>query len=105
MTPATANLLDEELGAMVRCGFSPALALQTIATISQYINGFVLQEQARQQTAAEPTSAAFTDLPPVILAALQAGADTSSDATFEHGLRCIIDGTAAALARAIHHLA
>jgi TetR/AcrR family tetracycline transcriptional repressor len=99
LSPSTVGLFAEELSAMVGCGFSPALALRTISTISQYINGFVLQEQTYLQAAAEPETTAVTELPQVMRAALEAAVSPIGEETFEHGLRTLIDGTASALAR------
>jgi TetR/AcrR family tetracycline transcriptional repressor len=45
LSPATIRTFDQELTAMVERGFTPALTLHTIAAISRYVTGFVLQEQ------------------------------------------------------------
>jgi TetR/AcrR family tetracycline transcriptional repressor len=100
LNPETVKVFGEELDAMVGCGFSPALALRTIATISQYVNGFVLQEQARLDAPPEAASAGkLADLPPVLLAAAQAGGAATGEETFEYGLGCLIDGFTVALER------
>ena len=103
----TIKLFNDELAAMVERGFTPVLALRTITAASQYINGFVLQEQ----------SAAHRELPGVadrvsglaelldggmsapLIRAFGEGAGRGGDDAFEHGLRVLVDGTAVALAR------
>ena len=54
LNPATIRTFDRELAAMVDRGFTPVLALRTISTLSYYVTGFVLQEQASPQEDAEP---------------------------------------------------
>jgi TetR/AcrR family tetracycline transcriptional repressor len=106
LSPATLRNLDEELTAMVGCGFTPVLALRTITSLTQYINGFVLQEQAeRQEPAERPPDqlAALTELldgaSATLLVAIRQGGSPLGEQAFEHGLQALIDGTAAALAK------
>jgi len=107
LTPATIRMFDEELTAMVGRGFTPVLALRTISALAYYINGFVLQEQAsRQEVAERPPDqlAALAELleggaSAPLLVAIREGGSPLGEAAFEHGLRALIDGTAAALAR------
>ena len=106
LSPATIRTFDEELSAMVRHGFTPALALNTIAAISRYVTGFVLQEQTSRPVDA---NTAPQDPLGAVAALLDGGAEATllqairqtgpplSEAAFEHGLRVIIDGTAQAL--------
>ena len=106
--PTTLRHFDDELTAMVEHGFSPALALRTIAAVTQYVNGFVLQEQAQRQNRTEEAPAdplgglaALLDGGPtatLVVAIREAGIGLHDDA-FEHGLAMLMDGTAAALAR------
>ncbi|MEV0234146.1 TetR/AcrR family transcriptional regulator C-terminal domain-containing protein [Nonomuraea sp. NPDC050786] len=105
--PATVRTFNDELAAMVERGFTPVLALRTITAVSQYVTGFVLQEQARRpgRQADQPSDplAALTDLldgdtDAPLLAAIRDGARTTGDDAFEHGLQALIDGTTAALA-------
>ncbi|GAA3219084.1 TetR/AcrR family transcriptional regulator C-terminal domain-containing protein [Nonomuraea helvata] len=105
LSPATVRTFNDELTAMVDRGFTPVLALRTITAISQYVTGFVLQEQARPGRQAEQPSdplAALSglldgDTSAPLLVAIRDGARTTGDDAFEHGLRVLIDGTIAAL--------
>ncbi|SDI28563.1 TetR/AcrR family transcriptional regulator C-terminal domain-containing protein [Nonomuraea jiangxiensis] len=110
LSPATIQAFEEELTAMVERGFTPVLALRTVATLSQYVNGFVLQEQSAPDAPAVPPSALLEDAGRSTLvtavretgtlrAALLDGGGSGGEQTFEHGLQVLIDGTAAALAR------
>ncbi|MEV4394997.1 TetR/AcrR family transcriptional regulator C-terminal domain-containing protein [Nonomuraea sp. NPDC049607] len=95
LSPETVALFDQELTAMVERGFTPALALHTIASLTYYVNGFVLQEQA-----AAPTPGSREQAPAMLLAALREGGGPVGEKAFEHGLRVLIDGTSAALSPA-----
>jgi TetR/AcrR family tetracycline transcriptional repressor len=115
LSPVTLRLFDQELTAMVGCGFTPLLGLRTITALTAYVNGSVLREQARGQESAQPPH----DPPPVptdgcadgpdgaveggpsemLLAAVRELGSSGGEQVFEHGLRAIIDGTAAALDR------
>lgn len=105
LSPATIRTFDAELTAMVERGFTPALALHTITAISRYVSGFVLQEQtARPVGSGTPQEqvAALAGLldggaEATLLQAIRHGGPLG-EAAFEHGLRALIDGTAAALA-------
>ncbi|XVV11692.1 TetR/AcrR family transcriptional regulator C-terminal domain-containing protein [Actinoplanes sp. CA-131856] len=90
---------EEELAAMVRLGFSPAVALRTIMTVADYTNGFVLQEQAAVVPPTEAELAVLAQLP-TLAAALRAGDHSRPDESFEHGLSVLIAGTEAVLRRA-----
>jgi len=106
--PATIRMFEEELTAMVGCGFTPVLALRTITALSNYTNGFVLQEQTERQgdtgTPLDYQFAALAELldggtSATLFVALREGGSSLGEEAFEHGLRALIDGTAAALAR------
>jgi AcrR family transcriptional regulator len=107
LNPATIRMFDQELAAMVGRGFTPVLALRTISALSYYVTGFVLQEQASRQETAEPPAdqlAALAELldtgtSATLLVAIREGGSPLGEAAFEHGLRALIDGTAAALSR------
>jgi TetR/AcrR family tetracycline transcriptional repressor len=107
LSPATIKTFDQELTAMVDRGFSPALALRTIATLSRYVNGFVLQEQTERRGRAEPPAdqlAAVAELldggtSSALLSAIREGGSPLGEEAFEHGLQVLMDGTSAALAR------
>lgn len=105
---AAVTLLDRELAAMLGLGFTPVLALRTIASISRYVTGFVLEEQAdRQDTHQAPDDqlAALAQLlhggtsAPLVVA-IREGGSPSGEQAFEHGLRVLIDGSTTALT---HH--
>lgn len=105
LSPATVKTFDRELAILVSRGFTPVLALRTIAALTRYINGFVLQEQAGPHPDAAPPPdqlAALAGLPgggtpATLLQAIRDGGSLLSEQAFEHGLRVIIDGTAIAL--------
>jgi TetR/AcrR family tetracycline transcriptional repressor len=107
LSPTTIETFDQELTAMVDRGFTPALALHTIAALSRYVTGFVLQEQTqRQEDPATPTDqlAALAELldggtSATLLTAIRDGGSPLGEPAFEHGLRTFIDGTTIALAR------
>jgi TetR/AcrR family tetracycline transcriptional repressor len=95
---STLTTFEQELRAMTDRGFSPALALRTITTLSQYTTGFLMQEQARRSDAgsAPERAAALVTLlgeDSAILAAVRSGATIIGDDAFEHGIRLIIEGT------------
>jgi len=102
LSPATIRTFDEELSAMVRHGFTPALALHTIAAISRYVTGFVLQEQTTrpvdEATAPSNPMAAVAAMlddgeQAILLQAIRHAGPPLSEAAFEHGLGLLISGT------------
>jgi TetR/AcrR family transcriptional regulator, tetracycline repressor protein len=105
LSPATIRAFNDELTAMVDRGFTPVLALRTLTAVSQYVTGFVLQEQAGPGRHAEQPSDPFAalgdlldgDTSAPLLVAIRDGGSTTSDDAFEHGLQALIDGTTAAL--------
>ncbi|KAB8194725.1 TetR family transcriptional regulator [Nonomuraea phyllanthi] len=101
LSPETVRLFDEELSAMVERGFTPAMALHTIASVTYFVNGFVLQEQAALQEAAPPPDGGAADggAGATLVAAVRESGGPIGERAFEHGLRVFIDGTLAALAR------
>jgi TetR/AcrR family transcriptional regulator, tetracycline repressor protein len=107
VSPATLRLFNEELAAMVDCGFTPVLALRTIMAVAHYVNGFVLQEQTSRQDDAQQQADQFAELAGLLdggasstlLTAIREDGSLLGEDAFEHGLRALIDGTAAALAR------
>ncbi|MCY1140447.1 TetR/AcrR family transcriptional regulator C-terminal domain-containing protein [Actinoplanes sp. Pm04-4] len=92
--PDALHGFEEELAAMVTLGFTPAQALSTIMTVSDYTNGFVLQEQAVTGPPSEAELTALSRLP-TLLAAVQDGRDL--DAAFAYGIHVLIAGTEAVL--------
>lgn len=102
LDPSTLRTFDEELRAMTDRGFSPALALRTITTLSQYTTGFLLQEQAERPgtRSASERATALRDLlgeDSAMLAAIRTGATIIGDDAFEHGITLIIQGARHAL--------
>lgn len=106
LSPATIQTFNEELQAMVNLGFDPVQALRTITAITNYVDGFVLQEQSSRQPAAnnpvtpESIAALLRDgqASPLLLAFAQGGSPYSEE-SFEYGLRALIDGCGTALIR------
>ncbi len=107
LSPAALRTFDQELTAMVDRGFTPVLALRTIAALSRYVTGFVLQEQTERKADAVPPAEQLAVLAQLLdggtsatlLAAFREGGSAPGEEAFEHGLRALVDGTAAALAR------
>src|SRR5262245_59222863 len=106
LSPATVKTFDHELRILVGHGFSPVLALRTIATLSRYVNGFVLQEQAEPRREADRPPDRVPALAELLggssaplLQAIRDGGSLLGEEAFEHGLGVLIDGTAASLAR------
>jgi TetR/AcrR family tetracycline transcriptional repressor len=107
LSPAAIQMFDQELTAMVGLGFSPVLALRTIAALTHYVTGFVLREQTeRQESTEQPQGqlAAVADLleggmSATLIVAIREGGSPVSEHAFEHGLRALIDGTTTALTR------
>lgn len=106
LSPATIQSLNEELQAMVDLGFDPVQALRTITALTNYVDGFVLQEQSSRQPAAShpvtPESLVefFSEgkAAPLLVAFAQGGSPYSEE-SFTYGLQALIDGCAAALQR------
>lgn len=104
LSPAAIRRFDEELTAMVELGFTPALALRTITALSQYVHGFVLQEQASRREEAGDRRAELALVAGVLdrgagatlLVALREGGSPVGEEAFEHGLRTLLAGTEAA---------
>ncbi|MEV5893529.1 TetR/AcrR family transcriptional regulator C-terminal domain-containing protein [Nonomuraea fuscirosea] len=98
----TVALFERELAAMVERGFTPALALHTIAALTSYVNGFVLREQAaapapKSLDGAPAAPQSVDGAPAVLAAAVLEGGGTIGGEAFEHGLRVFIAGTSAVL--------
>jgi TetR/AcrR family tetracycline transcriptional repressor len=89
---------------MVSHGFNPVQALRTITAITNYIDGFVLQEQSSRQPIANrpvtPESIAELlsggEASPLLVAFAQGGSPYSEE-SFEYGLRALIEGVTAEL--------
>jgi TetR/AcrR family transcriptional regulator, tetracycline repressor protein len=103
LSPGTIQSFNEELQAMVELGFDPVQALRTITALTNYVDGFVLQEQSSRQPAAKSplTPEAIAALlregkdAPLLVAFAQGGSPYSEE-SFEYGLRALIEGCACA---------
>ena len=90
------GLFDEEVTALVDFGFTPALALHTIAVITHYISGFVVKEQGA--AAGGPSAEnAMPVMSATLAAAFRDGGSPLSEEVFVHGIRMIIAGARAEL--------
>jgi TetR/AcrR family tetracycline transcriptional repressor len=106
LSPATIRTFNEELQALVALGFDPIQALRTVTALTNYANGFVLQEQSSRQpaidmpVALESIAELFNegDEAPLLVAFAEGGSPYSEE-SFEYGLRALIEGCAAALNR------
>lgn len=94
--PGALGEFEGELAAMVALGFTPVLALRTITALGNYLNGYVLQEQAAV-AAGDPDAGDLLAGMPTLAAALRAGGNPMAEASFEHGLTLLIAGTEASL--------
>jgi TetR/AcrR family tetracycline transcriptional repressor len=92
--PGALGEFEGELTAMVALGFTPVLALRTITALGNYLNGYVLQEQAGV-AAGDPDAGDLLATVPTLAAALRAGGNPMAEASFEHGLTLLIAGTEA----------
>jgi TetR/AcrR family tetracycline transcriptional repressor len=92
--PGALGEFEGELSAMVALGFTPVLALRTITALGNYLNGYVLQEQAGV-AAGDPDAGDLLATVPTLAAALRAGGNPMAEASFEHGLTLLIAGTEA----------
>lgn len=102
----TIRAFNEELEAMVTLGFDPVQALRTITALSNYANGFILQEQNWRQPATHGpvTRDTLAELlseghAAPLLVAFAEGGSPYNEASFEYGLHALIEGCAAALNR------
>jgi TetR/AcrR family tetracycline transcriptional repressor len=102
LRPRTLAAFERDLAALIGHGFGPTAALRTITAITQYVNGFVLQEQhgGRAVTALDTIELAAR---PHLVAAVRGAGHTEEErlsAAFDHGLDVLIAGTEQKLAGA-----
>lgn len=103
LSPATIQALNEELQAMVDLGFEPVQALRTITALTNYVDGFVLQEQSSRQSTANSsvTPESIAELlegkTAPLLVAFAKGGSPYNEESFEYGLQALIEGCAVAL--------
>ncbi|MEV4756090.1 TetR/AcrR family transcriptional regulator C-terminal domain-containing protein [Micromonospora sp. NPDC049559] len=95
--PELVEKFESELNALVAAGFTPGQALLAIGTLTRFVTGFVLDEQALAEHVAEgrqpSTDAGFLRATPTLAAAVREVGD--NDAVFEEGLRVLVAGIAA----------
>jgi TetR/AcrR family transcriptional regulator, tetracycline repressor protein len=97
--------IEETLDALCEVGFSPGFALRSLINLGNYVNGFVLEEQAERRRFEEEGTEAEAQRRFVLVAssyprlwsAFTEVGDPQGDAGFEQGLRLMIDGMRAAL--------
>jgi TetR/AcrR family tetracycline transcriptional repressor len=91
---------------MLELGFDAVMALRTITAVTNYVNGFVLQEQSTHKPSAATPTLTFEMIgellpdgyhAPLLVAFAQGGSPYSED-SFEFGLQALIYGVAMALA-------
>ena len=82
---------------MVALGYTPAQALGTIMIVSDYTNGFVLQEQTVIGPPGEAEQAALPHLPTLLAALRTSNGYREPDETFRHGIRVLIAVTESVL--------
>ncbi|MET8698711.1 TetR/AcrR family transcriptional regulator C-terminal domain-containing protein [Kitasatospora sp. NPDC004723] len=95
--------VEAQLSALCAAGLRPRTALRLLLTIDRYIMGWVTEEQAWRQDAEQRDGAPFPDEVLRGLPLLREAADvlrmTDHDADFEYGLRVLIEGFRAEIAR------
>ncbi|MFD4397458.1 TetR/AcrR family transcriptional regulator C-terminal domain-containing protein [Kitasatospora sp. NPDC058478] len=95
--------VEAQLDALRQAGLRPRTALRLLLTIDRYIMGWVTEEQAWRQDAADRARPPFPDEALHDLPLLREAADvlrmTDHDADFEYGLRVLIEGFRAEIAR------
>ncbi|MFJ7276497.1 TetR/AcrR family transcriptional regulator C-terminal domain-containing protein [Kitasatospora sp. NPDC098663] len=95
--------VEAQLDALRQAGLRPRTALRLLLTIDRYIMGWVTEEQAWRQDAADRVRPPFPDEALRDLPLLREAADvlrmTDHDADFEYGLRVLIEGFRAEIAR------
>jgi len=111
-TPRVLAELDADVATLAGFGFAPVEALGAIMSLSHYVIGFVLQEQAvRRRLVEAGLDPALPDVSerlvrllgevpaPTLREAFAAGGTPIGDAAFESGARLIIAGLTTASAR------
>lgn len=106
LSPAAIRAFNEELEAMVVLGFDAVQALRTITALTNYVNGFILQEQSSRQPAThgpvtrDSLAALLSEGHAApLLVAFAEGGSPYNEASFEYGLQALIEGCAAAVNR------
>jgi TetR/AcrR family transcriptional regulator, tetracycline repressor protein len=99
-TETSLAAIEEILDVLCAAGFTPGQALRSLMTLSAYVGGFVLEEQAERSREAEEFLGGLDAGAPLMVKALREVGDPSGDAGFGHGVRLIIDGMRAVLSQA-----
>jgi TetR/AcrR family transcriptional regulator, tetracycline repressor protein len=98
--------IELQIRVLCEAGFTPVEATRAMFTMSNYVAGFALEEQAdrvRDASGSGPDGDVHTPEEisawvlqqgdyPLLAEALAAGGDPQGDAVFEYGLRLLIDG-------------
>ncbi|MFD8755252.1 TetR/AcrR family transcriptional regulator C-terminal domain-containing protein [Kitasatospora sp. NPDC059577] len=95
--------VEAQLSALCTAGLRPRTALRLLLTVDRYVMGWVTEEQAWQQDAESQERPPFPDDALRGLPLLREAADvlrmTDHDADFEYGLRVLVEGFRAEIAR------
>ena len=102
------HVMETMIESLVAVGFTPGQALRGATTMSMFVGGFVLEEQAEQRRwqeegVAESDEEAFFRLRdtgkwPMVVAAFAESGDPNGEEAFADGIGMIIQGMAAVLA-------
>ncbi|WP_049654975.1 TetR/AcrR family transcriptional regulator C-terminal domain-containing protein [Kitasatospora sp. MY 5-36] len=95
--------VEAQLAALCGAGLRPRTALRLLLTVDRYIMGWVTEEQAWRQDTADRDRPPFPDEAlrelPLLREAVDVLRMTDHDADFEYGLRVLIEGFRAEIAR------
>lgn len=94
---------EADLAYLVAAGFTPADGLRALISLSYYTIGWLLEEQAATEAGRGPGQAPLTPDPhayPLLAQAQSVLSQNDVDADYEYGLRALIAGFEAQLARA-----
>lgn len=90
------DIAQAQIGFLCKAGFEAKNAVWALWTISHYVVGSVLEQQAaqseQQNTDAPSTSATQADTPPDLLSLFQEVEQEGMDAAFDFGLNSLIAG-------------
>ncbi|MER7755884.1 TetR/AcrR family transcriptional regulator C-terminal domain-containing protein [Kitasatospora sp. NPDC097643] len=102
-TEAELPAVEAQLSALCQAGLRPRTALRLLLTVDRYLMGWVTEEQAWRQGAEDRAGPPFPDEAlrdlPLLREAAEVLRMTDHDADFEYGLRVLIDGFRAEVAR------
>ncbi|MFI6595262.1 TetR/AcrR family transcriptional regulator C-terminal domain-containing protein [Nonomuraea sp. NPDC050536] len=102
-SPELFDMIEGMVAALERVGFDVVEAGVGVFALSNYVGGFVLEEQADRgrpdQPEEHPDIEAVTAAYPRLMAALNHLGDPQGDLAFEEGVRLVLDGMEARLRR------